>query len=213
MKQIEPIRVMIVDDHAVVRGGLRFFLLSFQDIELVAEAGSGEEALRLCGEAQPDVVLMDMVMPGIDGVETTRILRQRWPEVQVVALTSFQNGSLVQKALQAGAIGYLLKDVSIDELAAAIRAACQGRATLATVATQALVQTIAEPGTPEYRLTERQKEVLALIVEGLSNAAIADRLVISLATVRYHISTILSKMGAANRAEAAALAVKHRLVP
>jgi len=213
MKQTEPIRVMIVDDHVIVRGGLRFFLLSLKDIQLVAEAGSGEEALRLCGEARPDVVLMDMAMPGIDGAETTRLLRQRWPKVQVVALTSFQNGSLVQKALQAGAISYLLKDVSIDDLAAAIRAAYQGRATLAPVATQALVQSIAEPGTPEYRLTERQKEVLALIVEGRSNAAIADRLVISLATVRYHISTILSKMGAANRAEAAALAIKHRLVP
>jgi NarL family two-component system response regulator LiaR len=211
MARPRPIRVMIVDDHTVIRGGLRFFLLAFEDIDLVAEAGSGEEALRLCDEARPDVILMDMLMPGMSGVDATQAIRERYPQTQVIALTSFQDGNLVQQALQAGAIGYLLKDVPIDELAAAIRSAHAGQPTLAPAAAQALVKAAAQPPVPDYGLTDRQKEVLALIVEGASNAEIAERLVISPATVRYHVSTILSRLGAANRAEAAALAVKHRL--
>ena len=212
MTTSEPIRVMVVDDHTVVRGGLRFFLLAVDDIELIAEADSGEQALHLCNETKPDVVLMDLAMPGMDGVETTRILRQRHPEIQVIALTSFQEGDLVQKALQAGAIGYLLKDVPIDDLAQAIRAARAGRSTLAPEASQALVKATSQLPVPGDELTDRQKEVLALIVDGLSNADIASRLVISVATVRYHVSIILSKLDAANRAEAAALAIKHKLI-
>ncbi|MBN1581733.1 MAG: response regulator transcription factor [Anaerolineae bacterium] len=211
MTESEAIRVIIVDDHTVVRGGLRFFLLTVDDIELVAEAASGEEALRLCDEAKPDVVLMDLAMPGMDGVETTRILCERHPEIRVIALTSFQDGDLVQKALQAGAISYLLKDVPIDDLAKAIRAARAGRSTLAPEAAQALVQATMQQPVPGDELTERQKEVLALIVDGLGNSQIASRLVISVATVRYHVSIILSKLGATNRAEAAALAVKYKL--
>ncbi|MBN1642842.1 MAG: response regulator transcription factor [Anaerolineae bacterium] len=202
---------MVVDDHTVVRGGLRMFLLAFDDIELVAEAASGEEAIQRCEAAQPDVVLMDMVMPGMDGAETTRILRERHPQVQVLALTSFEEGELVRNALQAGAIGYLLKDVPIDELASAIRAAHAGQSTLAPAAAQALVKATVSQAEQQYDLTPRQKEVLALIVDGLSNAEIAEQLVISPATARYHVSTILSKLGAANRAEAAALAVRYRL--
>jgi NarL family two-component system response regulator LiaR len=186
-------------------------MLTLDDMELVAEAGSGEEALRLCDEMHPDVILMDMVMPGIDGADATRIIRERHPGIQVLALTSFQEGDLVQKALQAGAIGYLLKDVPIDELAEAIRSAHAGRSTLAPAAAQALVEATKQQHELGHDLTERQRQVLALIAEGQSNAEIADRLVISLATVRYHVSNILSKLGAANRAEAAALAIKHRL--
>jgi NarL family two-component system response regulator LiaR len=202
---------MIVDDHTVVRGGLRYFLLAFEDIELVAEACSGEEALDLCDQHHPDVVLMDMVMPGMSGTEATRAIREQLPQTQVIALTSFPEGDLVQQALQAGAIGYLIKDTPIDELAEAIRSAHKGRSTLAPAAAQALVEATARQPDPADALTERQKEVLALVVEGLSNNEIAERLVISQATVRYHVSTILSKLGAANRAEAAALAVKHKL--
>jgi NarL family two-component system response regulator LiaR len=190
---------------------LRFFLLSVDDIELVAEAASGEEALRLCDETEPDVVLMDMVMPGMDGAETMRIIRERYPEIQIIALTSFQDGNLVQKVLRAGAIGYLLKDVPIDDLAQAIRAARAGRSTLAPEAAQALVKATTHRPAPGDALTDRQKQVLALIVDGRSNAEIASQLVISVATVRYHVSLILSKLGAANRAKAAALAVKHGL--
>jgi NarL family two-component system response regulator LiaR len=212
MSKTEPIRVMIVDDHAVVRGGLRFFLLAFDDIELVAEASSGQEALRLCAQEQPDVILMDMVMPGMDGADTTRAVRKSHPDIQVIALTSFKEGDLVQRALKAGAISYLLKDVEIDELAQAIRSAHVGQSTLAPEAAQALVQATTQQPELGNDLTERQRQVLALVVDGLSNAQIAEQLIISPATARYHVSTILSKLGATNRAEAAALAIKYDLL-
>jgi NarL family two-component system response regulator LiaR len=208
---------MVVDDHAVVRGGIRFSLLAFEDLILAAEAKNGKEALEICGqlsepEALPDVILMDMLMPEMDGVAATQAILARYPQVQVIALTSFETGSLVQDALQAGAIGYLLKDAAIDELAGAIRAAHAGRATLAPAAARALAEANLEPTTPEYNLTDREREVLALVVEGLSNLQIARQLEVSLSTARFHVSTILSKLGAANRAEAAALAVKNDLV-
>lgn len=207
-----PIRVMIVDDHAVVRKGVRFSLLAFDDLELAGEAENGEEALRLCEQVNPDVILVDMVMPGMDGVATTRAILEHSPHVQVIALTSFQEGDLVQSALGAGAIGYLLKDATMDDLAEAIRSAYAGRSTLAPAAAQALAKTAADLPAYQEKLTERQREVLALIVEGLGNAEIAERLGISLPTARFHVSTILSKLGAANRAEAAALAIKYQLI-
>jgi NarL family two-component system response regulator LiaR len=212
MADAARIGVLVVDDHTVVRNGIRFSLLAFDDIELVGEASSGEEALRLCPEIQPDVILMDMVMPGLDGAATTRAIRERFPGVQVVALTSFKEGNLVEEALKAGAIGYLLKDVAVDELADAIRSAYVGQSTLAPAAAQALAQATAYSSELGFDLTERQREVLALMVEGLSNVQIAEQLTISLPTARFHVSTILSKLGATNRAEAAALAVKHRLI-
>jgi len=212
MTESAAIRVMTVDDHTVVRSGLRFSLLAFDDIELVAEAGSGEKALRLCSEIRPDVILMDMMMPGMDGVAATRAIRERYPEVQVIALTSFSERSQVQDILQAGAIGYLLKDVAIDELAEAIRAAHAGRTTMAQEAIQALTQTDTQATGIDYGLTDRERDVLALIVEGLSNMQIAERLAISRSTARFHVSTILSKLGASNRAEAAALAIRHNLL-
>lgn len=212
MNDSQAIRVVVVDDHAVVRSGLRLFLLGFDDIDLVGEAASGEEALRICRSLTPDVVLMDMIMPGMDGVETTRRLLDLLPEVQVVVLSSFQEGDLVQKALQAGAIGYLLKDATGDELARAIRDAFRGKPSLAPGAAGALVRSARMPPIPEFRLTDRQVQVLKLLVEGRSNAEIAKMLVISQATARFHVSNILAELGAANRAEAAALAVKHGLV-
>jgi NarL family two-component system response regulator LiaR len=203
---------MIVDDHTVVRGGLKYFLLAFKDMELVAEASNGEETLRLCNQLRPDVVLMDMMMPGMDGIATTQAIRQRHPQTQVIALTSFQDEELVRKALQAGAIGYLLKNISIDDLAKAIRDAYAGRPTLAPEATHQLIQSSGRPAPPTYHLTSRELEVLALVVAGLSNIEIGHRLSVSHHTVRHHISSILTKLGAANRAEAAALAVQHRLI-
>lgn len=208
----KPIRVMIVDDHAVVRSGLAAFLLVFDDLELVAEAGSGAEALRLCREKQPDVVLMDLVMPEMDGAATTRAIKEQCPEIQVVALTSFREEELVQGALQAGAIGYLLKNVSADELANAIRAAHAGRPTLAPEATAALIHAATRPPEQQYDLTPRELEVLALVVQGLNNGEIAKKLVVSQSTVKFHVSSILSKLGAGSRTEATALAVQHGLI-
>ena len=212
MAESAPIQVMVVDDHPVVRNGIRFSLLAFADIQVVGEASSGQETIDRCAQLQPDVVLMDLVMPGMNGVQTTRTLRAAFPKMQVLALTSFQEGNLVQEALQAGAIGYLLKDVSIDELARAVRLAAQGLPTLAPAAGQALVQTRTQAPKIGHDLTEREKEVLALLVEGLSNQQIADRLVISPATVKFHISSIRSKLGASSRTEVVILTMQHKLV-
>ncbi len=212
MTESPPIRIIIVDDHPVIRNGLKYSLLAFDDIEVVGDAESGEEALTLCGQLWPDVVLMDLLMPGMDGGTTTQALKERYPDIKVIALTSFQHKGMLQKVMQAGASGFLLKNITIDELAEAIRAAHAGRLTLAPEAAQMLL------GPPEptdnlgANLTERQREVLVLIVEGLSNGEIAQRLVISLSTARHHVSEILKKLGAANRAEAAALAIQHHLV-
>jgi NarL family two-component system response regulator LiaR len=212
MTKVKPIRVMIVDDHAVVRSGLAAYLLAFDDLELVGEANNGEAAVRLCQQFQPDVILMDLVMPGMDGAMATRAIRQGYPQTQVVVLTSFKEEELVQRALQSGAIGYLLKDVQANELAEAIRLAHAGQSILAPEATQALIHAAAQSPKPGYDLSQREREVLTLMVKGLNNTEIAKRLIISLSTVKHHVSSILSKLDATNRAEAVALAVQHHLV-
>jgi len=203
---------MIVDDHDMVRKGLTAFLKIKADLELVGEASNGQEALDVCEQVQPDVILMDLVMPETDGAAATRIIRERWPQIQVIALTSFQEKELVREALQAGAISYLLKNVSVDDLAAAIRAAYAGRPTLAPEAAQALIQTARTEQAEEYDLTPREREVLVLMADGLNNPDIARRLSISRSTARAHVSNILSKMGVSNRSEAVALALRCKLV-
>jgi NarL family two-component system response regulator LiaR len=184
-------------------------------LQLVGEAHNGREAVELCGQLQPNVVLMDLMMPEMGGAAATAAIRKQWPQVQVIALTSFQEKDLVREALQAGAIGYLLKNVSADDLEAAIREAHAGRSTLAPEAIQALIQV--EPASQmqeedvaeAFELTPREQEVLALMIEGLTNPEIAERLVVSRSTAKAHVSNILSKMGVSNRAEAIALALQY----
>lgn len=213
MSESEPIKVMIVDDHPVVRNGLKAMLLAMDDMELAGEAGSGRETLALCRESLPDVILMDMVMPGMDGLETTRAVLDQYPEVKIVVLTSFPEQELVQKAMAAGASGYLYKNTAIDTLPGAIRAAYAGQSILAREATEALIQASMGPPKLGHDLSAREREVLALVVEGLSNDEIAERLVISPFTVKSHVKACFAKLGTANRTQAAALAVEHHLVP
>ncbi|UCE01202.1 MAG: response regulator transcription factor [Chloroflexota bacterium] len=204
---------MIVDDHSMVRTGLSTFILVNPDLELVGEARDGEKALLICERVKPDVILMDLVMPRMDGIQATRTLLERWPQIKIIALTSFQDRQLVQEALQAGAIGYLLKDVTMEQLADAIRAAYIGQPTLAPEAAQVLIQAASEQSPAlGNNLTPREHEVLALMVEGLNNPQIGERLTISVTTVRTHVSNILSKLGVSNRAEAIVLAIRQGLV-
>ncbi|HSJ56403.1 MAG TPA: response regulator transcription factor [Anaerolineae bacterium] len=212
MTEAETIRVLLVDDHAVVRSGLGAFLFAFDDLELVGEASSGAEAVRLCEQLHPDVVLMDLVMPIMDGAEATRQIRDRYPDIQVIALTSFKEKELVEGALSAGAIGYLLKDISAEELANAVRQARAGRPTLAPEAAQALIRATREPQPVGFDLTDREREVLALMVKGLTNPEIALRLVVSRSTVKFHVSNVLSKLGASSRTEAVSLALQKNLI-
>ncbi len=203
---------MLVDDHEIVRKGLSLFIRAFDDLELVGEADNGSTAVNLCREVLPDVVLMDIVMPELGGVAATSEIRKEFPQIQVIALTSFMEGDLVKNALKAGAIAYLLKDVSADELARTIRAAHTGRATLSPDAAQALVQSSRQPTVPDFDLTEREQEVLVLIVEGLNNSQIAKKLTVSPSTIKSHVSSILSKFGVTNRTEAVTIAFRNKLV-
>ncbi len=205
------IRVMLVDDHAVVRSGLTAFLSAYPDLELVGEAENGQQAVQRAAALQPDVILMDLIMPVMDGVAATQVIKRRYPHIQIVVLTSFQEDELVQNALRAGAVGYLMKNVTARELVTAIRAARDGKMTLSSEAALALVRANQQAQETEA-LTEREREVLRLMVEGLNNAEIAQRLVVSLSTVKYHISNILGKLGVDNRVAAVTLAMQRKLV-
>ena len=206
------ITVAIVDDHELVRSGLESILALYDDLELVGQARSGEAAVALCAARRPDVVLMDLIMPGMDGVAATELLLGRSPGTKVLALTSFSDSELIERALRAGAIGYLLKSVSGDELAAAIRRAHAGLSTLAPEAAQVLIDAVTTPASDSVLLTAREREVLSLLTEGLTNAEIAARLSVSLSTVKTHVSSIIAKLGASTRTEAATIAVREQLV-
>ncbi len=213
---MEPISVLLIDDHRVVRQGLRDFLELQDDIEVVGEAGSGEEGVKAVQDKLPDVVLMDMVLPGIDGVEATRRVKAASPSTQVIVLTSFADDNKVFPAIKAGAISYLLKDVQPEELAKAIRAAQRNEAVLHPEVAAKLMQEFNAPRPAENsaeQLTEREMDVLRLIARGKSNKEIADTLIISEKTVKTHVSNILSKLHLADRTQAAIYALRQRLVP
>lgn len=211
-EKLKPIRVMLVDDHTMVRRGLAIFLKVYKDLALAGEAENGEAAVQLCGEIQPDVILMDMVMPKMDGIAAIREIRKKFPKIQIIALTSFKEEKLIKSALEAGAIGYLLKDVSAAILAQAIRDAYIGRSTLSPDVTQAMVNAAGLPPKPGLDLTERECEVLSLMVEGLNNTQIAGRLTVSPSTIKSHVSNILTKLGVSSRTEAVTLALRNGLI-
>ncbi|MBK9943904.1 MAG: response regulator transcription factor [Kouleothrix sp.] len=212
MTEHSRVRVLVVDDHAVVRSGLIAFLQVFDDLELAGEAASGQDAIRFCEALRPDVVLMDLVMPGIDGTSATRAIRQRSADTQVIALTSFWDEELVRAVLQAGAIGYLLKNVSAEELAAAVRAAHSGRPTFAPEVAKALIHATTHRHEPARNLTARERDVLTLMIAGLNNTEIAERLMVSRSTIKFFVSSILAKLEVTSRVEAVALAVQRHLV-
>ena len=206
------IKILLVDDHTVVRSGLSKFLLVNKDMKLVGEAADGEEALQKVSLYKPDIVLMDLMMPGMDGITATREIKKKYPQVKVIALTSFAEQNMIQGALQAGAIGYLQKNVTAKELGYAIRSACEGRMTLSPEATQVLANSVAQPQISGEQLTERERDILKCMVEGLNNNEIADKLVISLGTVKFHVSNIFHKLGIDSRVEAVKLALEQKLV-
>jgi NarL family two-component system response regulator LiaR len=212
MNTPEKIRVMLVDDHNVVRSGLATFLRAFEDLELVGEARNGLEALLLCHEKQPDVILMDLIMPEMDGIAATRSILEDYPQMKIIAMTSFEEEELVQGVLSAGAMSYLLKNVTADELAKAIRDAFSGKSTLSPEAVRVLVQATRPVRQSFCDLTGRETEVLQLVVQGQSNQQIAAAMVISVATVKAHISSILAKLQVSSRTEAIAFAIKNKIV-
>lgn len=210
---LKPIRVLVVDDHTMVRRGLATFLKIFSDMVLAGEASSGESAIELCDEIIPDVVLMDLVLPEMDGVSAIRAIHKKHPNIKFLALTSFKEGKLVKNALDAGAIGYLIKTITANELAQAIRSAHDGQATLSPEATQVLVRNANKPSAQGLDLTKREREVLALMIEGLNNTQIAGKLNVSPATIKSHVSNILSKLRVSSRTEAVTLALRNHIIP
>jgi NarL family two-component system response regulator LiaR len=205
------IRVLIVDDHSVVRQGLQMFLAMDDELEVVGEAENGEEALRLARDLQPDVVLMDLLMPKLDGITAITAMRRDLPDIEIIALTSVLEDASVVGAVRAGATGYLLKDTQADELCRAIKAAAAGQVQLSPQAADRLMREIKLPDSPET-LTERETEVLRLVGKGLSNKEIGRELNIGEKTVKTHVSSILSKLGVVSRTQAALHAVKVGLV-
>jgi NarL family two-component system response regulator LiaR len=206
-----PIRILITDDHGVVRQGLRMFLSLDPDLEVVGEAENGQEAVAMARELEPDVVLMDLLMPVMDGIEATRVIRSELPEVEVLALTSVLEDASVTGAVRAGAIGYLLKDTDAEELHRAIRGAAENRVQLAPEAAARLMREVRAPESPE-ELTERESEVLKLLARGKANKQIAGDLFVDEKTVKAHVSSILMKLGVRSRTQAALYAVRAGLV-
>ena len=210
---MSPLRIMIVDDHTIARQGLRAVLRVLPDMELAGEARNGREAVEAVEQLRPDVILMDLVMPEMDGVQAIAAIKQRWPELPIIALTTFAQAELVLGAVQAGVDGYLLKDLEVAELERAIRTVYAGEPYLHPEATQHLLEATARPTQPLDRLTAREQEVLALVGAGQTNRQIADRLQIAEKTVSVHVSNLLGKLGLSSRTQAALFAARAGLVP
>lgn len=206
------IKVLIVDDHPMVRQGIKTLLDVYDDIEVIGEAENGREALEICEKYKPDIVLMDLIMPEVNGIEATKEIVKNWSYIKVVTLTSFLDKKLIEDSLKAGAIGYVLKNISGDKLVATIRDADKGKSTLSSEASDFLISNIKKPPVADYQLTSQEKNILACLVEGLSNKKIAQKLVLSLSTVKFHVSNILNKLGVSSRTEAVSLAIKNKLV-
>ncbi len=209
----KPIRVLIVDDHVMVRSGLRLILMAFEDLKLVGEAANGEEAIRLCEQEHPDVVLMDMVMPVMDGTRATAVIKAQFPHVRVIGLTTFYEPELIQKMIDAGAHSFLLKNISATELAKSLRDVYAGKIVISQEINMLLKGRRPYPAPfSRYNLSPRESEVLAGMLNGLSNAEIAGQLVISLSTTKFHVSSILAKLNVTSRAEVIALAMNEGVV-
>jgi len=211
METQTAIRILIVDDHAMLRKGLAVFLMSYDDLKLVGEAVNGKEALAMCADTRPDIVLMDLLMPIMDGITATRLIREEFPGTQVIALTSFGEERLIKDVIKAGAISYLFKKIAADDLAQAIRAAHNGISTYAPEVTDILIESLQKPKSLFESLTPREHEVLVLMVKGMGNNEIAETLMVELSTTKSHVGNILSKLGVASRAEVIAMVLEDNL--
>lgn len=208
----QHIRVMIVDDHQVVRNGLKAFFTTLPSMEIVAEAENGTEAVNLCAETQPDVILMDVVMPQMDGIEATYQIHQRYPHIRIIGLSCFEEAEKVHAMLNAGASGYILKHTAVHNLEPIIRTACAGQLVLSKEITQVLLQTPENAHKLDYHLSKRELEVLGMMADGLTNRQIAEKLSLSPFTIKAYVSDLLSKLGVSRRSEAVALALKNNLL-
>ncbi len=208
-----PIRVMLVDDHSAVHRGLNILQDINADLALVAHASNGQEAIQLCTDLRPDVIIMDVIMPLMGGIEATQIIHERYPQIKILALSSFQDQESIQDMMRAGAVGYILKNSSLDELANAIRAVHLGTSVFSAEVTYVLFHTKPEPETPkeDFGLTSRELETLKLMVRGYNNKQIAQELTISESTAKFHVRSILAKLNVSGRVEAVALAVEKHL--
>lgn len=206
------IKVLIADDHLMVRQGIKALLNLYDDIEVIGEAENGREASEMCEEYRPDIVLMDLIMPEVNGIDAVKDILNNRPNTKIVILTSFADKELIEESLKAGAIGYVLKNISGDDLVATIRDAYHGKPALSSEASNFLISNLKNPQVGAYNLTNQEKNILACMVEGLSNKNIARKLVLSISTVKFHVSNILNKLGASNRAEAVSIALKNKLI-
>jgi two-component system, NarL family, response regulator LiaR len=205
------IKVLIVDDHPLVRKGINILLGVYDDIEVVGEAENGREAIEICEKYNPDIVLMDLIMPEINGIEATRKILENWPSIKVIILTSYIDKKLIEDSLKAGAMGYILKNISGNKMVETIRDANKGKSTLSSEASDFLISNLKNPAVPNYQLTGQEKNILSDLVQGMSNKKIAQKQVLSLSTVKFHVSNIISKLGVSNRSEAISIALKNRL--